>query len=64
MSYDQLMEHAWTIKIAAASVTAAKPPDSIKDNKTGNTAIQIVNLMWDGLGPRPPSTYGSATPPG
>ena len=35
---------------AAASVTAAKPPDSIKDNKTGNTAIQIVNAMWEGLG--------------
>jgi hypothetical protein len=34
---------------AAASTAAAKPPASIKDNQTGNTAIQIVNAMWDGL---------------
>jgi hypothetical protein len=34
---------------AAASVAAAQPPKSSDDTVTGNTAIQIVNLMWDGL---------------
>lgn len=30
---------------AAAQVVAAKPPDSIKENKTGSTALQIVEVM-------------------
>ncbi|GIF23171.1 hypothetical protein BJ973_000473 [Actinoplanes tereljensis] len=34
---------------AVASTAAAKVPEGIKDNKTGNTAIQIVNAMWTGL---------------
>ncbi|WP_432971050.1 hypothetical protein [Dactylosporangium sp. CA-233914] len=34
---------------ATSAAVGAKPPESIKDNKTGQTAIQIVNAMWDGL---------------
>ncbi len=34
---------------AAAQAVAAKPPDSIKENHTGNTAVQITNAMKAGI---------------